>query len=268
MDISKKVKLVSSDHSIKEANISIFLANRLPDPSSFRNLFDKEFRDFFNDFKLINASTITVDEGIPNLESIQKDTNSGFRFIKADGDKVLRVLQGRNERNRAFLSFHTLDYTRWKPFIEEFFSLFSLIAKFKVDIAAKAYSLHYVDQLFWIDKEEPIDSSLIFNSKSKMLPDGFFDSENIVYSWVKRRNANEFTYIDQLGLEFDYFLEAPLITIRHSASRELKNITEISSLIDGEEFRFLLDHAHRHNKQTLKELLTPELQDLIKLHKP
>ncbi|MCB0629216.1 MAG: TIGR04255 family protein [Saprospiraceae bacterium] len=267
MEISQKVKPVSSEHSIKEANISLFLANRIPHPDSFHELFDLGFNKLFNQIEMIGASSFKINQGVPDTKTLVKEDNIGFRFLRKDGEDVFRVLQGRNEPDRAYLSFHTLDYKGWQPFREEFTTLFSKIAEYKPSISIKAYSLHYVDQFYWI-ADEPLDVSVIFERRSKMIPEEFFNSTNAIYSWVKERNVNETIYLDQLNFEFDYTSKEPLVTIRHNAFRLLEEVTEIANLINGEEFITLLNNAHDHNKQTLGEILTNDLQILIKLKKP
>lgn len=261
MPVSEFIKPISGKHSIKEAAITIFLANAVTNPSAYKNLLDNQFKGVFNKFEMLDQITVRFDPG--EESKFDRFPNAGFKFSNIENDRVQTVLQCRNEPERSFFSFHTLDYDRWTPFLESFIKTISTIGDIHGEILAKAYSLHYVDQFVWIG-DSPIDFKTIFNENSGLLPKEFFSSVNKNYSWLKEKKAEDLEYFDRLEINTDNS-KTPLISISHNAIRRLDDILNISELIKRAEFSTLLNHAHSYNKETLGDLLKSDVKTLIKL---
>ena len=102
--------LASKEHSIKEAVITFFLANRIFHPKRYRTLMENDFREVFQQFELVQKVQLKVTPGSPQIQEIE---DAGFNFVKFDEGKKSYIIQGINEESRNFYSFHSLKYTKW-----------------------------------------------------------------------------------------------------------------------------------------------------------
>ncbi len=263
MSIIEKLKPISKEHSIKEATISVILVNPINDPPSFKALLDNELKDKFTEFGLLEEKSIHFEN---DQIHIGRNETGGFRLAKIEDKNITSALQGRNEPNRSFFSFHTLKYSGWENVLEEFLSVISIVGDFQGDLIVKAFSLHYVNQFLW-DSEDNIDFASIFRPDSKILPDSFFDSKTNIYTWIKEIDIEGLTFFERLEIGIDYRLDKPLLTISNNTTRQLTQNLNISDLLHKEKIRNLLEKVHSYSKETLKDLLHNDVQSLINLNK-
>jgi uncharacterized protein (TIGR04255 family) len=268
-NLTDKVKPVNSNHSIKEAVIGLFLANPIVKPERFKELIENEFKDIFQQFEPIiqlqfelKAQNRTMSR--LNIERKEMMDNVGFKFTSFEKGAQTKILQGQNDNanQRTFISYHTLNYTRWEIFFNDFLKIITSISNFSNDIFLTAFSLHYVDEFLWLDNNS-IDLNLVFNKEANSIPRDFFNASVKNYSIVTEREKGENKkYIDRLEIIVNNLIK-PSITISNNITQTFTEVVSLKELLPTSEFKNTLDEAHQHNKDFLKNLLTEEVQDMI-----
>lgn len=264
MELEKLLKPVSDKHSVKEATISLFLEGKIIKPERFEALITKQFKEKFQKFEKISQFQIQIkgnESGALEGTNSQVEENVGFRFVKFEGGKAISVLQGMNELLRYFLSYHSLNYGRWKDYYSEFKDLMSEMSDFHSNLFVKAFSLHYIDEFQWNGTE--VDPNLIFKKGSTLLPEEFFNCKlnNYLFTTVKK---NEGEYIDRIEINIEQ-RPSTFITISHNVIQQFPESVELAELIKSKEIDKMLSDAHVHNKSTLVNLLNSEVCKLISL---
>lgn len=265
--IESKLKPCSGKHSIKEAVISIFLSDPL-------NL------DEFADIKLPKISSTTlkvekitkveilVDNEAPEVERnrLSEPKIVGIRFVEEDTENeassIRKILQGINEDNRNFISYHNFNYYRWNDFFSEYLAYIKVIAERFDDMSASAFSLLYVDEFNWIG-DGPIVQNVVFNEDSKHIPKAFFTSSNGNLSLTTERLFEDSNCLDRLDISTDK--QSGQIVVSHNLVRILNEGTPLTTLLKLDEFSKILTWAHNQNKELLLQIFQPEVSRLVNL---
>jgi uncharacterized protein (TIGR04255 family) len=267
MEIQKFIKPVNKNHSIKEVVITVFLSNKIDDPQSFETLLESEFSLIFNDFKVIKQFQISLPSDYENAATkLSKSDNIGFRFLNEQDTSVKQVMQGINESERTFLSFHSLDYTRWAHFFELYMQCIKTIALKHQEFQIEAFSLHYIDEFIW-ESDELLNLELIFKTPNDYLPVSFFNKShpqiNLKFT-NEISNLNDVVYVDMLNISV-IPTKRPIIQISHNGIYQLNTPIDINNFLNQKAFNERLVMAHNHNKDVLNELLTIDIKKLIQL---
>ncbi len=268
LSISKLIP-IQGEHSIKEAVISVFLASPLIKPERFEELINGDFKEKFQKFEPLSAVQLSFKgRGAGEIESEEPliTRNIGFKFTSYKGGKTSSVLQSRNDIDRTFISYHSLNYSDWDIFLPEFCETMGILANQHLDLFVKAFSLHYVDEFTWNDNEEPIPVKDIFNLQSTVLPKQFLESKNNYFILTTEKEKDTFKYYDRVEVTVGY-KPLPQIVISHNVTRELSDFVGLKELIKGADFTKMLNLAHDHNKETLIDILNSEVCKLIKVKK-
>lgn len=268
---SQLEKLVpfSGNHSIKEAVISIFLLNDIIKPERFQKLIqDKSFQENFKKFEPLENFQLQI-KNVSGASSINYNTlkNTGFRFSGFDNTgKTVKVFQGNNEENRRFMSYHDLNYSNWKNFNDDYLKIINLlISDFNEPFLIESFSLHYIDVFNWNAEINEFPKEEIFNKNGRILPLKFFESKfNTTFLLTIEQVIEDVSFFDRIQIKIENKI-LPEITISHNISHKLINEEELSSLINKPKFYNTLSLAHNNNKKVLSEILTRQVQDLIKL---
>lgn len=266
MNLENKIMAVSGSHSIKEAVISVFLANPIIKPERFQTLIEGDFKGKFQQFEPISTVQFQIKNEKGGFENSppQLLNNVGFKFLNFEKGVPTTVIQGLNESSRSFISYHSLNYLRWDLFYSDCKNCFEILNKLQTDIFVTAFSLHYIDEFLWIDEENNIDTALIFNQSANNIPKEFFNSSNTDFNLTTERTEGKYKYFDRLAIKVEPAIK-PLITISHNVTQPLKEVISLSDLIKSNTFNEILTVAHNHNKKLLGDILTPEIKLLIKL---
>lgn len=256
-----------NQHSIKEAVISFFLANTIIKPEGFRSLIDKELKEDFQKFDVIQRVKFQIKAaGGQEIARTEPNRNTGFRFYKFENGQASAVLEGENQPDlgRTHISFHDLNYQRWANFTEKFVRYFKTLANFRDSLFTTAFSLHYIDEFYWKGNDNvPIDR--IFNSKSSFLPPVFFESQNSIYLITTQKEVNGFVYYERLEIKVDENRLEPLITVSHNITQPLNDVFMFIDFISNDDHIHIINQAHEHNKSTLKSIFTNEVCEKINL---
>lgn len=258
---------INKDHSIKEAVISLFLANPIIKPERFQKLIENELKDKFQKFETVNQFQFELQNTVGRTPTLNQQflQNVGFKFLAFDRGENVRVLQGINEKGRNFISFHELDYKRWRSYYDEYINVLKIISKFHPEFFVTAVSLHYIDQFLW-NSVEKIDLNLLFDESASYIPKGFFDSTLNNYSIVFEKKIDDNIFIDRLEIKVDHQIR-PMITISHNVTQPLSDITSLSELLESVMFSKVLNSCHSHNKEILADILTKEVKSKINLNR-
>ena len=266
MSLDNKIRAISGSHSIKEAVISVFLANPIIKPERFQALIEKEFKDKFQQFEAISTVQIQIknDKGTLENSTPQLLNNVGFKFSNFKKGVPTTVIQGLNESNRSFISYHSLSYSSWDIFFSDCKNCFEILNQLQTDIFITAFSLHYIDEFLWIDEDNVIDTTVVFNKFANNIPKEFFNSSNTDFNLTTERVEGKYKYFDRLAIKVEPAIK-PIISISHNVTQPLKEVISLSDLIKSNTFNEILEVAHNHNKKLLGDILTPEVKQLIKL---
>ncbi|KAA6323672.1 hypothetical protein EZS27_026914 [termite gut metagenome] len=252
---------VSDKHSIKEAVITFFLASKIIKPESFRVLIEKDLKDSFHLFDEVKQ--IQVKPGNNQMPEVREIENTGFKFVGYSfGGKAAHIIQGINEENRSFYSFHTLDYKDWNSFKTQSKEHARILSIHQQGCYILAYGLHYIDEFIW-DNSASYNAATIFN-KSDYLPKDAFDSSILDYQINMDKKANEYIYFDRLAINVSDKMEQKSIVISHNISFMMdKDPQLLDDLLEEPLLDSKLDFAHQCNKTLLRDLLTDHVCQLI-----
>lgn len=255
------LKPCSGPHSIKEATITFFLASKILMPQEYQKLLtDKRLSDY-QQFQLIKQ--IQVNLGNINNAQIQVNNNIGFKIVKFEDGKTANVIQGINEENRFFFSFHDLKYNCWNIFFKKATNDITFVSKIQEGHFAVAYSLQYIDEFEFTDGNL-YNARDIFNDN--YLPDDVFNSSILDYSLNLDKKINEKKYLDRIAINVrDVINGSKVISIIHNITFILQEPVQLTKLLEDPGFVTNMEIAHNENKKSLKNILTKAVCNKIKV---
>lgn len=264
MSLEQKIRPINGSHSIKEAVISVFLVNPIIKPSRFRDLIETDFKDEYHQFRRLGQFKLHINQGrFANSPEITED--AGFRFSAFTKGQEHKVLQSSNDPGRNYISYHRLDYVNWNEFVDNYVKSISILSKHQSDLFVSAYSLHYIDQFLWIDKDNPIDLNLLLTRESEYLPNKLFGSITTNYSLVTEKLIpNSGRFVERLEVNVESKI-TPNILISHNITRPLDEVIGLNELIENKKFHTMLNAAHNENKLLLGNILTEPIKKMISL---
>lgn len=261
------LKPFAQKHSIREAVISVFLANPIIKPERFEELISGELGVYFHLFENINGVQIQIKPAINGIfPQPRTQPNTGFKFLGFTKGKIGTVLQGINEMDRTFISYHSLAYTRWAEFLESYMSVLNILCNNQEDLFIRGISVHYIDEFTWISDDE-LDLNKIFNDEAKYMSKAFLESSNtsnFIYT-TEKKDGNCLLF-DRLDIKVDNKVTKN-IAISHNILKQFDDFKSLSSLlgIDKEFFLDSLQNLHNYNKEILNDILNENVKKLINL---
>lgn len=252
----------SETHSIKEAVITFFLANKIFAPKKYKSLMEDDFKDLFQQFETVKKVQLKM---APNLPQIQEIEDAGFNFVGFSDGKKSYIIQGINEENRSFYSFHSLKYTNWNEFLLSVKEHALSLLKVQKGSYIMAYSLNYNDVFYWKDKTN-FDASIIFK-KSGYLPDDIITASVVDYNLNLDKKRGGESYFDRIALKFQDRMTQKLISVSHNITfiTEKEPVPLDDAVKEGSEVLEKLDYAHSSNKELLRNIFQPEVIEKIHL---
>ncbi|NDP20722.1 MAG: TIGR04255 family protein [Paludibacter sp.] len=252
---------ISDKHSIKEAVFSVFLASKIMKPKEFKQLLITDFVSDFQQFEPLTQMQFKFEQ--QNLSVNQVD-DAGFKFVKYQDGNIAEVLQGMNNENQYFFSSHIFKYNTWQEFKDKFIKYLKTLSTFQPGSYVQAYSLLYMDEFNWDNKNE-YNSSIVFNKDSEFLPKDFFNSSNIVYNINLEKNNDGKSYSDLLSINISDKLIYKNIIVVHNQTFALSDTIKLDDLLVSHELETNLESAHKQNKKLLKNILTIDVCNLINI---
>jgi len=257
------LKPISENHSISRAVASVFIPQAFLKP---QDIFEKtKDVDGFKDYPkkgLIKATTINIQN---NSLGISNEQIKGFIFESYDGKgSINNVFKLENSKeNQSVLSLENRKYKDWDTFksqLDSDLNSFSEMNYFYVE----AISLNYRDEFLWTDRNSVIPVADIFNMDSELLNKKFLSSKNGTLVLVSQGNEeNGLPYEEKTEISFNNDIKR--IVIDHQYAKRFDDIKLFSNLKKDIQFSSLFNVAHLENKKILKDILTVDSQNLIKL---
>jgi uncharacterized protein (TIGR04255 family) len=257
------LKPISENHSISRAIASVFIPQAFLKP---QDIFEKT-KDVIG-FKsypkkgMLKATTINIKN---NNLGISNEQIKGFIFESYDDEgSINNVFKLENSKeNQSILSLENRKYKNWNTFkvqLDSDLNSFSGINDFYVE----AISLNYRDEFIWMDRDSSIPVAEIFNNDSELLNKKFLSSKNGTLILISQGNdENGFVYEERTEISFNNDIKR--IIIDHQYVQRFGNIELFSILNKNKSFSLLYNKAHTENKKILKDILTVNSQNLIKL---
>lgn len=256
--------LASKEHSIKEAVITFFLANRIFQPKKYSFLMENDFRGVFQQFELVQKVLLKVTHSSPQIQE-QEIEDAGFNFVKFDNGKKAYIIRGINEENRNFYSFHSLKYTKWDDFISSVQKYVLSLLKIQKGSYIMAYSLNYNDEFYWKDKQ-CFDANLIFK-KSDYIPEDILKASVLDYNLNLNKENDGNSYFDRIAIKFQDKITQKVISVGHNITfiTERDPIPLDEAVESKSKVLERLNYAHSSNKSFLRGILQEEVIEKIHL---
>lgn len=259
------IHTVKDSHSVKEAVMSFTVSPQIQDPQSYGKLLEigQPLADTYHRFEPVKTVEVRMDI---NQVSTQYKTiiDSGFKLIAFKNGKTTNIIQGLNQPNSGVFTFNTVNYSRWKDFAQSALDSARQIATHNSNYKVLSFGLLFIDE-FYFDNVYSYIPEQLFNTKSRNLPQGLFDSAFMDYNLVMRRIKEEKLYQENLSIKI--FDEGNKKTIRI-----IENITfqiqpyNFIELLNNPILQSHMDFIHVENKLILKDILNPEISNLIGLN--
>ncbi len=236
-------------------------------PASFKKLLETDFfKHHFQQFELLQTRTVNV--SLAQDQATARTAGNydiGFQFKNFKNGDIDFLLRGVNDLHRQFLSFHSLQYTRWIPYYEQLKKTMAALSMSDEALFFNAFSLHYIDDFEWL-KETEIDPKLIFRADADALPASFFNTTKASLS-LETETAGLPQFFDRYDIYFNPNTN-PNIRIAHNVTCVLDDLCSLKDTFYPEASGFFdekLNEAHLRNKASLKNLLNAEVCRLINL---
>jgi uncharacterized protein (TIGR04255 family) len=267
MALGELLKPANEHHSIKECVVTLFLAAPILKPASFKKLLETDFlKTSFQQFELLQERMIDISlaQDQPTARAAG-NYDIGFQFKSFKNGDIDFLLRGVNDFHRQYLSFHSLQYTRWMPYCEQLKKTMAALSMSDETLFFNAFSLHYIDEFEWLE-ETDIDPKLIFRADADALPTSFFSTTKASLS-LETETVGVPAFFDRYDIYFNPNTN-PNIRIAHNVTCVLDDLYSLKDTFYPEASVFFdekLNEAHIRNKKSLKNLLTQDVCDLIHL---
>lgn len=260
------LKPISGKHSINRVVATVFIPQLFLKP---QDIFEKTknlsgFKDYAKK-GLTKATTINIDQN-KNTLGISNEQVNGFRFESYDDygalNNIFKIENNSNKSNQSTISLENRKYSNWLTFRDRIDADFSTFSESN-DFYVQAISLNYRDEFIWKGKAG-IPVKEIFNIESELLNKKFLDSKNGTLILISQGNEKGYFVEEKTEISFNNDLNR--IIIDHHYVSKFDDIKLYSKLKEQDGLNELFDTAHRENKTILKDILTPETQEIIKLN--
>lgn len=295
----KQVAFIPSNkqHSIEEFSLAFFFSNKIENFESFTKEIIEKLKDEFPENDSIQDESIdesgkllTKEVGFELIRKISQDNeNENKNSSKGSSEKnknvkVEQALVGFDYlpmiKQKAKISYHNLNYTNWEDIREKIVKYFKIISKIENNICIEAFNLTYADAFHWNAEQFPqLDS--FFKTDSPRIPMEILTS-NKPCSFSITISTEEFLErkdeIDSYSkVSFDDILKVSIsqhknkdkyrILIRHSMVHILKEKIELTKFFEDDYNFNIINLAQKSNKNLLRKILKPRIQELINLNK-
>lgn len=255
------LKPISKQHSISKAIATIFIAQPILKPEVVvEKLITNGKFQLYQKKSISHQTTLQFNVKQNVVSENKKGSANGFLFESYnESGKIKNIFRLQNGESNlpTVLSFETRAYNRWDDFfktLKQDFLTFSNVYSCYIS----AISLTYIDDFNW-ESEENILVKNIFNNNSEFLNEKFLASKDGMITLLTQGEDSE------EKAEITFSNRVKKIIINHQYAKTLTNLELFQDYINSENFDRHFEEAHNSNKEILKDLLTREVQDLIKL---
>lgn len=256
---------IKDSHSVKEAVMSFTVSPQIQDPHGYGKLLEtgQSLADTYHRFEPVKTVEVRMDINPINTQ-YKTITDSGFKLIAFKNGKTTNIIQGLNQPNSGVFTFNTVNYSRWSDFAPFALDSAKKIAAHNPNYKVLSFGLLFIDE-FYFDSINNYVPDQLFNTTSKNLPQGLFDSAFMDYNLVMRRNKEGKLYQENVSIKI--FDEGSKKTIRI-----IENITfliqplNFLELLNAPVLLSYMDFIHKENKSILIDILNPDVSNLIGLN--
>jgi uncharacterized protein (TIGR04255 family) len=257
------LKPISGDHSINRVIAAIHIPQAFLKPELLLNKitnisdFNKYQKKALSKVKTINI--IGVNPGVSSEEI------KGFVLEEYDNfGKLSNILRLNNlGDNQSIFSLENRIYEDWDIFLPLFKKDVDSLSSI-LEIFIEALSLSYIDEFTW-ESSKKIDVESIFNGNSELLNKKFLNSENgtLISISQDKNSESEIDVEEKVEISFNNRLKR--ISINHQCAIKLDEIKLYPDISNSADFERYFNKAHELNKVMLKDVLSKECLDLIKI---
>jgi uncharacterized protein (TIGR04255 family) len=269
MLLKQYLRLGGGNHAIKQASLSLFFGSEFTSFAEVRKLIGTELSDLFNQARDLNWMEVEVKGRTSQPEIVSSSAQVtgpvGFQAAQLKDGVTTRILQVSNEDERVSLSLHNLRYGRWADFLALFERILATLAPSLADSTIIGASLHYVDELEWTHPDEPLPIAELYKPNEDYFPRLFFKSSLGEVTLTAPQMVSDLLFFDRLHIT-SAANGRPVVNISHNVVHQFEKSTRFSLLLEQpNRLSYVLQQAHEHNKNVLREILQPEVQEFIGL---
>lgn len=258
------LRTIQDNHAIKEAVISFTISPQIINPSSYRILLNEgqPLYGIYHKFEPVKLKEVKIESGLNN-RTVESIKDAGFKFIAFKEGRTSMIIQGLPQPRQALLTFNTVDYPGWTQFKEESINAAKNIASFQPIYQIHAFSLMYIDE-FYFDNGSEYNPKELFNLNSRNLPRGIEDSDFVDYNFNLRRHHDDRNYFENVSVKV--FNEEQKKTIRITGNLTFEiQVMPLIDVLEKSDIKKYLDFSHEENKSMLRDILCPQIIQLIQL---
>ena len=269
MLLKQHLRLGGGNHAIKQATLSLFFGSKFPDLPALKTFVGKSFPDLFNQGRQLQAMEVQLQGKFSEPDVVSSNAHIvdtlGFQAAYLADGVITRVLEFNNDPERVALSLHNMQYNRWADFLSLFERIVSESVQALNELTVLGLSLHYVDELEWTKPDEQLPVSLLYKPNSDYFPNLFFKNSIGEVTLTAAQEVKDLLFFDRLNISSNDN-GRPVATISHNVVHQLTEGTSLSALIEQpSKLNHIFQAAHEHNKAVLREILQPEVLDIIGL---
>lgn len=203
---------------------------------------------------------------IENQIQVAKEQPTGIALEEFDSKGIVKNIlkvenQIANNSNSSVVSLENRIYEDWNRFKKRLIEDITYLSDI-YDFPVEAISLTYVDEFKW-EGDEEIPVRQIFKENSDLLSKKLLDSTDGALVLLSQKIVDGLNHNERTNISFSNINKR--ITINHQYVVKTSDIKKFSTLKDEGVLLNYLDVAHTQNKEMLKDILTKECQELIKL---
>ncbi|MBR6197075.1 MAG: TIGR04255 family protein [Bacteroidaceae bacterium] len=252
------------NHAIKEAVISFTVSPQIINPLSYVDLLSEghPLCGKYHKFEPVKLKEMKIESGL-NGQTVESIRDAGFKFIAFKDGKTSKIIQGLPQPRQALLTFNTVDYPGWTQFKEESLTAAKDVARFQQVYQVHAFSLMYIDE-FYFDNGNEYNPKELFNLESRNLPRGIEDSDFVDYNFNLRRHHDGRNYFENVSVKVFNEGQKKTIRITENLTFEIQAIPLVD-VLEKSDIKNYLDFIHNENKKMLRDILSPQIIQMIQL---
>ncbi|MBP9637309.1 MAG: TIGR04255 family protein [Bacteroidaceae bacterium] len=264
MAVSGNLHTIQDNHAIKEVVLSFTITPQIVNPNQYAALLNEgePLYNRYHKFEPVKLREVKVETGL-NATTYDSIKDAGFKMIAFRNGCTSEVIQGLSQPRKSLLTFNTVNYEGWQKFSNDSIDAAKIIAEFQPIYTVQAFSLMFIDE-FYFKNDTDYKPHLLFNLESRNLPKGIADSDFVDYNFNLHRHYENKNFLENVSIKV--FNEEGKKSIRITENITFViSPTPLVSILKDSDLRIYLDFIHDENKKTLKDILAPEISNIIKL---
>lgn len=259
----------AGNHAIQSAVFAIEWPTELTeiDLRKLRPVVDSLRSDFPN-IQEQRLVTLNVTPGVAQSNEARVEALGGFMLTRPS--TLLTGTSRTMALNRSSCVINLSDYTRWDKALSDVQRYLNVLLP-AIDRPLNVLGLQYLDVFMWRDKPEKLNLSEVFRAESKFLPANVFALPGLWHShhgyFDDAAEPVLCRQLDNINVSRAENEGGHLIQVLTSHRINFAELLWDKTANKGETIVTLLERMHDRNKEILKDLLSPAVQELVQLNK-